>query len=201
MGIELLLIGAQRIPRRNFVRPRREPGAGRDDAQLLLPRKRLFPQLVPALVELALELRDPFLGRVVRRVGEARRVVGEERLVGSERILLANPPDGLVRHQLVEVRELAARLFLRPRLAWCLSKMAELPLVRVAADKAVKILKAQAGGPQVEWPCRARLPVGHVVVLAKPRGVVAVLLENLAHSARALGRSASCSPDTLCRIR
>src|SRR5262249_57255114 len=51
------------------------------------------------------------------------------------------------------------------------------PLVRVAADEAVKVLEAQTGWPQIEWACLARLPVGNIVVFAKPGGVPALLLE------------------------
>ena len=53
------------------------------------------------------------------------------------------------------------------------------PLARVAADEAVEVFKAQPGRPQVERPGLAGLPVGDVVVLAVPGGVVAVLLQDL----------------------
>ena len=45
---------------------------GGHHAQLDLAGQRLFAQLVPALVELALVLGDPLLRHVVRRVGGAR---------------------------------------------------------------------------------------------------------------------------------
>src|SRR5207248_1708403 len=61
------------------------------------------------------------------------------------------------------------------------------PLAGVAADEAVEILKAESGWPQVERPGLAAVPVGHVVVLAVPGCVVAVLPEHLGKRAAALG--------------
>src|SRR5260370_14661121 len=53
------------------------------------------------------------------------------------------------------------------------------PVAVSAADKAVKIFKSQTGRPQMEWLGLAVMPVRHVVILAVPRGVVAVLPEYL----------------------
>src|SRR5262249_27385883 len=61
-----------------------------------------------------------------------------------------------------------------------------MPLVSVAADESVEILEAQPSGPKVEGAGLTRLPVGHVVILAKPRGVPTVLLEHLRHRPAAL---------------
>ena len=61
----------------------------RDHAQPLLVGEDLLAQLVPAHVELALELVDPFLGRLVRRVAAAGHVIDEERLIGSGGVELA----------------------------------------------------------------------------------------------------------------
>src|SRR5262249_7234417 len=58
------------------------------------------------------------------------------------------------------------------------------PLVGVAADEAVEIVESEAGGPAVERPGLAGLPVRDVVVLAEPRGAVAVLLEDLGSGRR-----------------
>ena len=59
---DILLVRRQRILRRDFLGPRRQLGVGRNDAQLELPLIRLLAVLVPALVELALELGDPDSG-------------------------------------------------------------------------------------------------------------------------------------------
>ena len=99
-----------RVERRDFRRPLGELGIGGNHAELLLARKGFFADLVPALVELALELVDPLLRYVVRRVRGAGREVHEERLVGHQRLLLAHPPDRLVGHVLGEVVALVRRL-------------------------------------------------------------------------------------------
>jgi hypothetical protein len=60
-------------------------------------------------------------------------------------------------------------------------------LVAVAAEEAVEILETKTVGPQIERTRLARHPVRHVVHLSEPRRIVAVLLEDLADGARALG--------------
>jgi hypothetical protein len=67
---------------------RGELAVGRNDAQPLLPGDGLFPQLVPAVVELSLVFVGPLLGDVMRRVGRAGSEVHEEGLVGRQRLLL-----------------------------------------------------------------------------------------------------------------
>ena len=93
---DLLLVRRQRVPGGNFGGPRRQLRIGRNDAQLQLALKRLLAVLVPALVELALELVDPGLRDVVRRMRRAGRVVDEERPVGRRRLLLVDIFDRLV---------------------------------------------------------------------------------------------------------
>ena len=63
---------------------------------LLLPGQRLLADRLVAHVELALELLDPLLRRVVRRVAGARRVVEEERLVRRDRLGVRDELDRLV---------------------------------------------------------------------------------------------------------
>ena len=176
VGIELLLLGIERVPRRY---PRAALGqlrVGRHDAQFLLPREGLLAHLVPALVELALVFRDPLLLRLMRGVRRARRVVEEERLVGRHGLLVADPLDGLVGDVVVEVVVRVAQVRLDG-----LGPVEDggPPLAGLAADEPVEVLEAQAGRPEVERPGLAVLPVGHVVVLAEPGGVPALLLEDL----------------------
>ena len=85
-GEEFLFISGERVPLRQVVRPRRELRVRRDHAEPLLVGEDLLAHLVPAHVELALELLDPLLLRLVRRVGAAGHVIDEERLVGRRGI-------------------------------------------------------------------------------------------------------------------
>src|SRR5215468_134451 len=61
-----------------------------------------------------------------------------------------------------------------------------MPLIAIAAEKAVEILEAETVWPQVERPRLARHPVGYVVHLAEPRGVVAVFPQDGTNRAAAL---------------
>src|SRR5262245_47271327 len=61
-----------------------------------------------------------------------------------------------------------------------------MPLVGITADEPVEILEAESGGPEVERPGLARLPVWHVVVLAIPGRVPPILLERFRDRAAAL---------------
>ena len=67
-----------------------------------------------------------------------------------------------------------------------IAEQVRLPLAGVAADKPVEIIEAHPDRPLIERPGLARLIKGRVVVLAEPRGRVAVLLENLADRAAIL---------------
>ena len=180
MGEHLLLVGVERIPRLDAFRARGELRVLGDDAHRLLLGERHLALLVPALIELALEFLDPLLWRVMRRMRGARRVIGEERLVRRHGVLHAQPVDRLVRHVAIEiVVGIVMRRLDRPRVL----DERRRPLIAVAADEAVEIFEAEADRPQVERTGLARLPVGHVVVLAEPRRVVAVELENIAETA------------------
>ena len=184
VGEDLLLVGVERIPRAECPSDRGVSFVfGGTTPSFFCRAKRLLAHLVPALVELALELRDPLLRRVMRRVGRARRVVGEERLVRRDGVLHADPLDGVVGHVLVE--EVVLRVVRRLDGLGALEERRR-PLARVAADEAVEVFEAQPGRPQIERPGLAGLPVGHVVVLAEPGGVVAVLLEHLGERPGAL---------------
>ena len=164
------------VPGRNLGRTRRQLGIPGDDAELLLAREGLLAQLVPALVELALVLVDPFLRHVVRGVAGARGEVHEERLVGHQRLLLARPLDRLVGHVFREVVALLGRLLRFDGGGAFVDR--RVPLVGLAADEAVEVLEAAAAGrPLVEGPERAGLPHRHLVALAELRRRVAVELE------------------------
>ena len=187
VGIELLLLGVEGIPGGYPLAALGQLGVGRNDAQLLLPRQGLLAHLVPALVELALVFGDPFLFRVMRRMCGAGRVIKEERLVRGHGLLGADPFDGLVGHVVVEVVVRVAQVWLHG-----LGPVEDRgpPLVGLRPDESVELLEAQAGGPEIERACLAGLPVGHVVVLAEPGGVPALLLEDFRHRGGVLAHHA-----------
>ena len=194
---DLLLIGIERVPRFDPLRPLGELRVRRDDAHLLLLGDGQLALLVPALIELALELLDPLLWRVMRCVRRAGRVIGEERLVGRHGVLHAQPGDRLVSHVCVEVVVgIVVRRLDRPRVL----DERRRPLIGVAADEAIEIFKAEADRPKIERTRLARLPVGHVVVLAEPRRVVTVELEDIAEARASIAEPACCSRDSRRRL-
>ena len=178
----LLLVRGELIPLlQQLVRPGGELGVRRDHAQLLLVGEDLLPEFVPALVE-QVQIRgflDPCRRRMVRRMRAARHVIDEERLLRTQRINLVHVGDGLVRHR---GNEIVAGVPLEGidvgRVA---GQVRRLPLVGVAAHEAVEVIEAHADGPLVEGPDGGgRLEGRRVVVLAEPRGAVAVVLQDLA---------------------
>ena len=183
-GIDLHLPGEHRlhllghlVPGRDLRVARGQHGVGRDHTEFLLARERRLAQLVPALVELALVLVDPFGRYVVRRVRGAGSEVHEERLVGHQRLLLAHPRDRLIGEVLGQVVALLRpprRLDRRRPLV-----QRGIPLVVLAADEAIEVLKARAGGPHPERPHRAGLPDRHLVALAELPRRVPVELQHL----------------------
>ncbi len=141
VGGDLLVVGVERVPRRNAGGALGELRARGHDAELLLPRERLLAHLVPALVELALELRDPLLRRVVRRVRGAGRVVDEPRLLRRDRVQHPDAVDRVVGHVVVE--EVVLRVVRRLDRLDVLDERGT-PLVGVAADEAVEVFEARA---------------------------------------------------------
>ncbi len=173
--VELLFVRRQLVPLlQHVLRPRRQLGVLRDHAEPLLVLEHPLAHLVPALVE-ELHLADlvhPFLGRVVRRVRRAGRVLDEDRLARVGLMHPRHPVDGLVRHARDEV---PARLALERIDLRRVAEQIRLPLVGVAADEAVEVLEAHAGRPLVERPDLAGRVDRRVVILAEPgRGIAVV---------------------------
>ena len=80
-GEEFFLVRRERVPFRQRVRPGRKLRIRGNDPQPLLVGEDLLAHGIPAHVELALELVDPLLRRLMRRVAPAGNVIDEERLI------------------------------------------------------------------------------------------------------------------------
>ncbi|MCY1516349.1 hypothetical protein D9M68_509700 [compost metagenome] len=174
------------VPAGERLGPGRELGGLGDPAHLLLAREGAFAVGVPAVVELALVLVGPFLEDVVRAVHRAGRPVHQEGLVGRDGAVAAQPAAGLVGHVLAQVVALAARRLDERGVL----DQARLVLRALAAQEAVEVVEAVAGGPAVEG-AHLRGQVGRRVVPLAERGrVVAPGPEHLGHRAGALGNDA-----------
>ncbi len=179
-GVNLHLAGQHRlhllghlVPGRDALAACGEVRVGRDHAELLLPRERLLPQPVPALVEPAPVLVGPLGRHVVRRVRGSRSEVHEERLVRHQGLLLLDVADGLVGEVLGQVITLLGCFGRLDRDRALVQR--RVVLVGLAADEAVEVLEAAAGArPVVERTHRARLPHRHLMALAELGGRVAI---------------------------
>jgi len=182
-GEELLLIRGQRGPVLDGRRLWRKLRLRRYHAQPLLPCQRLFAHRIPALVELALVLGDPFLRHVVRGVGGAGREVDEEGFVRRERFLIPHPVNGLVGH-------VGHKMVVRVR-RWLDLHHPVVdqwrPLVGLAADEAVELIEARTGRPAVGRAGGADLPGRGLVRFAEGGGAVAVQPQHLRQRRHAVG--------------
>ena len=145
-----------------------------DHAEPLLVLEDAFAQHVVTVVEEVhgADLVHPLLRRVMRSVCGAGRVLDEDRLVRLGLVHPVHVVDGVVGHcgNKVPTRLALERIDLRG-----VAEQVRLPLVGVATDEAVEVLEAHAGRPLVEWPDLAGGERWRVVVLAEPRGCVAVV--------------------------
>ena len=194
-----LFVVAQRIPGTDVVeiRPlvavdagridhrvhRGQLGAVRDDvAELLHPLERFLGVDVVAVVEHALVLVGPLLGRVVRGVPGAGGVVHEERLVGSDLLRVGDHADRTVREILAQVVPVFHRVRLVDRLV--VLHQVRIPLVGLGAQEPVVPVEPAMGRPR-PLRCRHAQLVGRSQVpLAERIGVPALLLEPLGDRGR-----------------
>ena len=171
---EGLLVIGEFVPILDGVRLGGELGALGDDAHLDLAGERFLAEFVPALVELAFPFGDPVGGHVVGGVGGAGGEVDEERLVGRHGLLELQPGDGLVGHVGHEVVVRVIGEFDRGDAV----EQIGCPLVGLAADEAVELVEALAGGPAVVGTGDAGFPGGGLVPFAEGGGGVAVEAEH-----------------------
>ena len=177
---QLLFFIRRLVPRLQQVRrPGRELRILRDDAELLLVGEDRFTELFIAAVEQVhgVDLVHPLLGGVMRRMGAARHIVDEERLVGCGLVQAVEIVDGVIRHAR---RQVPAGLALEGEDLRGVAEQVGLPLVGVAADEAIEILEPHADRPLVEGTCHAGLEGRRVVILAEPRGGIAIVLQDAA---------------------
>ena len=174
---------------RTLIGPGRQLRILGDHAEPLLVLEDALAQLVVAVVEEVhrVDLVHPLLGRVMRRVRGAGRVLDEDRLAGVRLVDARNVVDRVVRHAGDEV---PARLALERIDLGGVAEQVRLPLVGVAADEAVEILEAHAGRPLVKRPDLAGGKRRRVVVLAEPRRGIAVVEQNPADGGLVLGDDA-----------
>ncbi len=175
--IELLLVRRQLVPLlQDILWPWRQLCIFWNCAEPLLVFEDLIAHLVPAFVEQVhlADLVHPLLRRVMRRMRGTGRVFDEDRLARVGLMHPRHPVDSIVGHRCDKVPR--PRLLAKERID--LRRVAEkvrLPLVGVAADKAIEVLKSHAGRPLVEGSDLAGGEGRRVVVLAEPGRRVAVI--------------------------
>jgi hypothetical protein len=151
-------------------------GVRRHHAQLLLARQHLLAILVPAHVELALILLDPFRCDVMRRVHRAEGQPGEPGLVRLHRVVLRRPADGAVDEILGQVITLLGQARLID--GFPIEKELGVPLVAVSAEEAVEAVEPKygTGRPAIVGAGDRSLLRGRVVPLADAEARIAVLV-------------------------
>src|SRR5262249_45691861 len=102
---------------------------------------------VPALIKLPLVFCNPIFGGVMRCMCCSRCVIHEPGLGGGQRMLHPHVSNGLIREIVIEnviwlpfVRFDRHRVLVERRM----------PLIAVAANESIEILKAQTSRPQIE---------------------------------------------------
>ena len=113
-------------------------------------------------------------------MGGAWHVIDEPRLAGSDLLELFHVLDGLVGHRRLQI---PAGIALEGVDGGRIAEQVRLPLAGIATDEAVKIIEPHSIRPLIERPGLARLIRGRVVVLAEPRGCVAVVPQDCANGA------------------
>ena len=143
----------------------------------------LFVEAVPTLIELALELLDPFGGHVVRAVHRAGGEVHKEGPLGVGGPLHLHPLDGVIGEVFSHVVIVTSDV---GRHGCRVAIHRGLPLGGLGIQDAVEVIKANTGGPPVKGSRGGLLPQRGEVPLAKGRGGVATLSKNLGDGGRLL---------------
>jgi hypothetical protein len=124
---------------------------------------------------------------MMRRVRGTGDVIEEEGFARIDLVDAVQPVNGVVGHSGDKV---PFRLPLKGIYLGGVAEEVRLPLVRVPADEPVKVIKPLPDGPILKRSDLAGRKSRHVVVLAEPRGDVAVFLEDAADGRLVLGDDA-----------
>src|SRR5438876_485890 len=156
----------------------------RDDTELFLVSKDLIAQFVPAHVEFAFHLRDPFRSWMMRRVRTAGHIVEEKRLLRRGGIQIRQILDCFVGH----IGDQVVAGLPDPREdRGMIAEEKGGPLIGFTAHEPVEVIEAHPARPLVEGSSQA-IEIGRrVMVLAEPGRGVAVLLQYLADGRFVLG--------------
>ena len=146
-GVEFALIRRELVPVLDVRVVPGQHGVLRHDAELFLSREDPLPELVPAVVELALVLVGPRLRHVMRRMVRARREIEKERFVGRDLLEVGDERDRPIGEIFGEVIALFRR-FRRLDLMVVVDEV-RIVLMRVAAQKPVVPLEAAAERPAI----------------------------------------------------
>src|SRR4030095_12428694 len=180
MSVHLLLSRIERVPLRQTIGPGSELGIWRNNTELLLVSKNLIAQVVPAHVEFAFHLGDPFRSGVVRRVRTSWHIVEEKGLLWRGGIQIRQILDCLVGH----IGDQVVAGLPDPREdGGMISKEIGRPLIGFTAHEPVEVIETHPARPLVEGSSQAVEIGRRVMVLAEPGRGIAVLLKDLADGA------------------
>src|SRR5215469_3463929 len=109
-------------------------------------------------------------------MGRACCVVSEEWLLRCYRVLHAYPVNRMI-------REVSVENVIGIALVWfdwlCTFEQRRTPLIGIATDETVKVVKSEPCGPEIKRPGLAGLPVGNIMIFPVPRCGVSVLAQYL----------------------
>ena len=161
-GESLLQAKRQRLLGRTQLGPgldarisRREFGVGRHDAHLLLARKPLLANRIPASIEAAAVLGDVLGRRLVRRVGRTECEIEKKRFFRDQRFLVAHETDCMIDQVFGEVIAVFGALRLIDRMVVVVELGHE--LVGLALLKAIEAIEAATERPLIVGPGRRGL--------------------------------------------
>ena len=165
---------------------RRQLGALRHQAHLLLPGQDLLPGGLVAGVEPAAVAVGPFPGHVVRGVRRSGRVIQEERPVRGDGLHVVDVLDGAVGEVHREVVALLRRTGLVDRVV--VVDQVRIPLVGLRAEETVEAVEAAPERPAASGRGEVHLVLGGQVPLSDGGGAEALVDQHLSHRG-ALGRN------------